>query len=345
MRKGVLIVNIGSPSEPTKYSVKKYLREFLMDKNVLSMPYFLRWVLVNIIIVPFRAAASMRRYKSIWLPQGAPLKVISGQLVSEIKKNIPDTVAIELAMRYGSPSIDSALDKLADQKVSQVLLLPMYPHYTKSTYYSSLEKVRVALESRYPDMVLNVIPPYFDHPDYIHTLAHSIKEQLQHVTNIDKLLFTFHNIPLSHLPCNKECAATCNATPWAGCINPQGVLYGCYKYECYKTVEDTTEELAADPHNIEIAFQSKMGKGKWLSPELEQVIERLKEEKVNHLAIVSPSFTADCSETYIDLDLLAKDQFLQDNSPAKLTRLLCLNTDSMWIRKLSKWVTEWSNKA
>src|SRR5437764_6758175 len=194
-KQGVLLVNLGSPDSPSVGDVRKYLREFLMDERVLDAPLLVRSFVVYGCILPFRPRQSAEAYHKIWQPDGSPLVITSKKVRAELQRRA--AVPIELAMRYQNPSIDSAIRSLEQQGVTDLLLIPLFPHYAMSSFETAVERVKEVLAKRAPGTALTVVPPYFELPDYIEALAASASEQLK--GGYDHLLFSFHGLPERHM--------------------------------------------------------------------------------------------------------------------------------------------------
>ena len=194
MGKGVLLVNLGSPDSPSVPDVRRYLNEFLMDRRVIDSPWLVRRLIVGLILIK-RPKESAHAYQKIWTPEGSPLVVTSHHVQKKLQQRV--TVPVELAMRYQNPSIASALKKLADKDVTDLLVIPLFPHYAMSSYESAAERVKEVAAKMAPQMKIKILPPYFDAPDYIAALAASAKNHLE--GGYDHLLFSFHGIPERHL--------------------------------------------------------------------------------------------------------------------------------------------------
>jgi protoporphyrin/coproporphyrin ferrochelatase len=191
MSAGVLLVNLGSPDSPSIGDVRRYLREFLMDGRVIDTPWPLRAAIVYGGILPFRPKESAHAYQSVWTKQGSPLVAICRRVRTQLQERVG--IPVELAMRYQNPSIKDALEKLADQNVKQLLLIPMFPHYAMSSYETAVERVKELLVQHAPRMTLTTEPPYYSEPDYISALVGSATESLN--SGYDHLLFSFHGVP------------------------------------------------------------------------------------------------------------------------------------------------------
>ena len=344
MKKGVLLINLGSPESFARKDIKRYLRQFLSDKYVISLPFFARWLLVNGIIVPFRSSHTARLYRSVWTSKGAPLLVYSQSFLEKIRnglKTLNINIPVELSMRYGHPSIQSALEHLFKEGIDTLLVVPLYPHYAQATYESALAELKNAL-SHYPQKIsLQIIPPFYEHGDYLSALERTFREKVTG-HSIDQLVFSFHGVPLTHLPCSLETAESCNedAESYVGHCESCPT---CYRYQCYRTAELLVSRIGGDKNNYTIAFQSKMGKGKWLKPYLIKVLSDLPKQGIRHIAVIAPSFTADCLETLYELDVESKALFLSSGG-IEFLRVPCLNDQDLWVKKMVKWIREWDEK-
>ena len=204
--KGVLLVNLGSPDTTKTKDVKKYLKEFLMDERVIDVPYVLRNLLVKGIILNTRPKKSAKAYKKIWWDEGSPLVVISERFAKKIKSNVKIPVA--LAMRYGSMSMEKGFEELINQGVSEILLVPLYPHYAMSSYETVTVKAEKIVAKKYPKVMMDILPPFYKNPDYINAMANNIKHHLKGF-DYDHILFSYHGIPERHIkksdPTNNHC--------------------------------------------------------------------------------------------------------------------------------------------
>jgi ferrochelatase len=291
-KKGVLLINLGSPDSPKTSDVRRYLREFLMDGRVLDAPYPIRFGVVHGCILPFRPKKSGEAYEKVWLPEGSPLIVTSKKVREKLQASSP--VPVELAMRYQNPSVGFALDKLLAQKVDEVLLITMFPHYAMSSYETAVVRVREELARKAPSAKLVVVPPYFDDPDYIAALAASAAPYL--ADGYDHLLFSYHGLPERHLrkadPTGHHCLQVENC-----CQVPSPAHATCYRAQCFKTVKDFVAKAGVPEGKYSVAFQSRLGRDPWLKPYTDFELPRLAAEGVKRLAVICPAFVTDCLET------------------------------------------------
>ena len=330
--KAVLLVNLGSPDSPSVPDVRRYLREFLMDGRVLDVNWLLRCCIVHFAILPFRPKLSAHAYQAIWMPQGSPLIAISRQVQARLQKLV--AVPVELAMRYQNPSIPDALRCLAQKGVDEALLIPLFPHYAMSSWETAVEKVKEVAAKLAPQMRFQVQPPYYDHPDYLAALAGSAAEFL--ARPYDHLLFSFHGLPERHLrksdPTGGHClaAANCYETP-----SPAHAT--CYRAQCFKTVAAFVKSAGVPPGKFSVAFQSRLGRDRWLRPYTDQELGRLAAQGVRRLLVICPSFVADCLETLEEIGLRGRETFLQAGG-SEFALIPCLNEHPLWLEALRRMV-------
>jgi len=331
----VLLVNLGSPDSPSVPDVRAFLGEFLMDARVLDMIYPMRWSLVHLAILPRRAAQSAEAYEKIWMSDGSPLVATSRKVRQALQERAGMTV--ELAMRYGKPSIPDAIGKLRNQGVEQVLLIPLFPHYAMSSFETAVERVRQVMASQAPHISLTVAPPCYSHPDYIRAMTASAADYLKE--DYDHLLFSFHGIPERHLrksdPTGRHCLAKRDC-----CGQDCPVIGTCYRAQCFKTVEEFVRTASIPKHMHSIAFQSRLGREPWLKPYTDQVIAGLARAGIRKLLVICPSFVSDCLETLEEIGLRGRETFRAAGG-GELTLIPCLNTHPLWIKALDNMAKNW----
>jgi ferrochelatase len=295
-RIGILLVNLGSPEQPTARSVRKYLAEFLWDPRVIELPRALWWLILHGIILRFRPARSARAYKKVWTDQGSPLIAISTKqaqaMEKQLQKQIRGNILVDVAMRYGKPEIGKGLRGLRKAGAHRLLILPMYPQYSGTTTASVFDAVTEELRGwRWlPDM--RFINSYHDHPGYIDALARSIARSWQERGNKpDMLLFSFHGIPKRYFT---------NGDP-----------YFCH---CQKTARLVADKLHLDKHGQkwQVVFQSHFGKEEWLQPYCDETLAQLPGQGIGSVDVVCPGFSADCLETLEEIDMENRQIFLEN---------------------------------
>lgn len=325
MKKGVLLINLGSPDSTDVKDVKKYLREFLMDPMVLDSPWLVRKAVVELAILPTRPAASAEAYKQIWWPEGSPLIMLSKRLQKKVadKTDIP----IALGMRYQNPSIQVAMQELYDKGVREILVIPLYPQYTMSSTWSVVGKTKEVQQKHFKDLNLTFLNSFYDRPDYIEVLAAHIQKQLPE--KFDKLLFSYHGIPERH---DRKAAE-------------MGKKYTnskikTYRDQCYETTELIRQELGLPEEKVMVSFQSRLGKDPWIKPYTDFVLRDFPAEGVKNIAIVAPAFVSDCLETLEEIAMQNKELF-EENGGEHYTYLACLNDSDAWVDVLVKWINGW----
>lgn len=333
IKHGVLLVNLGTPDSHSVADVRTYLREFLMDKRVIDIPAPARFLLVNGIIAPFRAAQSAEAYRSIWNEQGSPLAHISHEVRDALRERL--SIPVELAMRYRNPSIDSALMRLSTAGVTSLTVLPMFPHYAMSSYESAVERVREIARKLVPHMALHVVPPYFDLLGYTKSLAASVAPYLAEAP-AHHLLFSFHGLPERHLRRSDRTGCHCMKEPDC-CSKASPAHATCYRSQCLRTVTAVARELKLDKSRYTFAFQSRLGRDKWLEPSTVDTLTILAEKGVRKLLVVCPSFVTDCLETLEEIGIRGRETFREAGGES-LTLIPCLNTDPEWMDELARLV-------
>lgn len=319
---GLLLINLGTPDSPSVRDVRVYLREFLSDKRVIDLPAMIRYALLYLIILPFRPRNTAALYQSIWTDQGSPLLVFSQQLRNKLRQALPD-VEIALAMRYGKPTFQEALEKLSH--CQHLTVLPLYPQYSSAATGSSLDYFFKSITTAATHTHLRVIRDFFNHPSFINALVSQIKPKL---TSGSHLLLSYHGLPerqLSKIGCNPVCQVAC---PPVSLINNT-----CYRAQCQATTVAIQQALGLSSDNISLAFQSRLGKTPWIKPYTDELLATLAHQGVKQLIIACPSFTTDCLETLEEIGIRAKEQWFSLGGDT-FTLVPCLNDSPEWIQAI-----------
>ncbi len=337
MSKGVLLVNLGSPDSTSTKDVKKYLDEFLMDERVIDSPYLLRAFVVKGIILNTRPKKSAEAYKKIWWDEGSPLIVISERFKEKVAKN--STIPVALGMRYGSMSIKKGLDELKEQNVTEVLLVPLYPHYAMSSYETVVVKAMEVQKKYFPEMNITTVPSFYNHPDYIRVMASNIKKNIEGF-NYDHILFSYHGIPERHILKSDTTKSHCKLNGTC-CSTPSKAHETCYRHQCFETTKEIAKLLHLREGSYSNSFQSRLGRDPWLKPYTDFEFERLpQEEGVKNLAVITPAFVADCLETLEEIAMEGKEQFIEGGGK-KYMHVPCLNDNDDWVEVMNRWIEEW----
>jgi ferrochelatase len=330
-KRGVLLVNLGSPDAPTVPAVRRYLNQFLMDPRVLDTPWPIRRFVVSAFILPTRPKKVAAAYQSVWTEEGSPLVVISRKVEAMLRKRV--TAPLALGMTYGNPSIGLALNDLISQGVDEIYLIPMFPHYAMATFEAVVVAVEDALKKLSRSVRLVTKPPFYDEPGFIDALVASAKPYLD--TGYDHLLFSYHGLPERHLRKSDPTKSHCLVTP-ACCQTPSEAHKSCYRHQVLATTEAFVAHAGIPKDKYSVSFQSRLGRDPWMQPYTDSVLENLAQSGVKRLLVICPSFVADCLETLEEIGDEGKEEFLAHGG--KEFRLIpCLNDHPQWIDLLAKW--------
>ena len=300
---GVLICNLGTPETYKTKDVRRFLRQFLSDGRVIEIPKIIWWFILNGIILTLRPSKSAKLYKSVWTKEGSPLLVLSKKLTEKLKTSVGDSCEVELAMRYGNPSMESALMSLKNKNCRKLIVIPMFPQYSGTTTGSIFDEVARVLSKWRWVPSLSFVNSYHDHPEYINALADSLSN---HITNNSpqKIIFTYHGIPKRNFDL--------------------GDPYQCY---CQKTTRLVAEKLNLEDDTYITTFQSRFGPAEWLKPYTSDTMGELPLQEVKNVLVVAPAFSVDCLETIEEIDQENKEIFLKAGGE-KFTYAPCLNDSS-----------------
>ena len=336
MKKGVLLVNLGSPDSTKPKDVKKYLDEFLMDPRVIDVPRWARILLVRGIILNTRPKKSAEAYAKIWWDEGSPLIVLSERLQKKVSEKV--NIPVALAMRYGSMTLQKGLQELVDQGVDEVLTIPLYPQFAMAT--TETIDVRVAeLQSEFfPDIKVTSLPSFYNRPEYVKVLANSIKESLDGL-DYEHLLFSYHGVPERHIRKSDVTKSHCKID--ASCCNtPSKAHRFCYRHQCYQTTKNIAEKLQLKEGTYSTSFQSRLGFDPWLQPYTDRTIERMGKAGIKKMVIVTPAFVSDCLETLEEIAMEGKEIF-EEVGGEEFTTIPCLNDRDDFATLLAHWIEQW----
>jgi protoporphyrin/coproporphyrin ferrochelatase len=291
-RFGVMLVNLGTPDAPTPAAVRRYLAEFLSDPRVVDAPRVLWLPLLHVIILRTRPKRVAKAYQSIWTEAGSPLLAIGRRqqraLADTLEKRFGHPMPVELAMTYGNPTMEAAGLALRDAGVDRILVLPLYPQFSRSTTAAVFDRLARALAPCPHLPELRFVRDYHDHPLYIRALADSIREHWErHGGERGKLVFSYHGIP-------KRYADTGDP----------------YPRHCQRTSELVAEALGLGENDWILCYQSRFGREEWLKPYTDETLKQMGREGIEHIDIISPAFAADCLETLEELEKENRETFL-----------------------------------
>ena len=340
MKKGILLVNLGSPDSPEPKDVKKYLGEFLMDERVIDVPLWARTLLVKGIILKTRPKASAKAYKKIWWDEGSPLIVLSKRLQDKVQQQVD--VPVALAMRYGSMTIKNGLQELVDKGVDEVLLFPLYPQFAMATTETITVLAEEIRKQYFPNLIIKSFPAFYNNPDYIKVLSNSIKKHLEG-KNYEHLLFSYHGVPERHIRKSDVTNSHCNPSDKVNCQcckTPSKAHVYCYKHQCVEVTRLVGEALQLKEGTFSTSFQSRLGFDPWLQPYTDRTIERLGKQGIKNMAIVTPAFVSDCLETLEEIAMEGEEIF-HEVGGKEFTTIPCLNDDAEWVALIAKWIKTW----
>jgi ferrochelatase len=327
---GVLLVNLGTPDSPAVPDVRKYLREFLMDKRVIDIPFISRWLLVNLIIAPFRAPKSAAVYRELWQDRGSPLMFHGLDLKQKLQEALGEEVKVTLGMRYQKPTIASALEELLAENVQKIIVLPLFPQYASATSGSVIEQVMDDIKNKLVIPELDFISLYPDDEGMINTFAALGRKHME-ATNYDHVVFSYHGLPErqirksavdNYCQLNENC---CSVYHTKNCF--------CYRAQCYLTSRKLAEALGLTAGDYSVFFQSRLGKDPWIRPYADDEIKRLAAEGKKRILIFCPSFTADCLETSIEVGHEFKELFLEHGGE-HWQLVESLNSHDLWVESV-----------
>lgn len=333
--KGILLINLGSPDSTNVSDLRKYLDEFLMDERVIDKSWLMRALLVKGIIVPFRAPKSAEAYKKIWTSEGSPLIVYTQKLKRALQEKIEEPV--EIAMRYGNPSAEYALNKLLKENplIEEVIVVPLYPHYAMSSYETAVEDVKAVYKKNKYSFKISYVSPFYENPGYLEALAENIRPYLNQP--YDQILFSYHGVPGRHI--RKSDVTGCHCLQTENCCETDSPAHAhCYRHQIRTTTRLVTEILNIPANKYSISFQSRLGKG-WLTPFTDIRLEEMPKEGIKNLLILCPAFVSDCLETLEEIAMRGKEIFM-DAGGESFTMIPCLNTNPLWVKALTEMISE-----
>jgi protoporphyrin/coproporphyrin ferrochelatase len=331
---GLLLLNLGTPKKPNHWAVRNYLFEFLKDPRVLSIPAFFRYLLLFLIILPFRSFKSANAYKKVWRSEGSPLLFHSLQLTEKVRENLKEkNILVTLGMRYGSPSIKSALVPLLQNKIDKLIILPLFPQYSSAASGSAIQKTIEELKDTWNMPSVEIISSFHNHECFIQAQANEI-ENLWKTGEYDFILFSYHGLPLEHLQRNEHYATPCEITAKC-CETLTESNKTCYRRQCVETTKLLVEQLGIPANKHTISFQSRLGRAVWVLPNTEVVLNELAKKGHKKLLVACPSFVADCLETLEEISMRAEEQWLEQGGQ-KLTLVPCVNSSHEWANAVVK---------
>lgn len=325
---GILLINLGTPDDNTPASVYRYLKHFLNDPRVIDLPKLVRSVLINGLIIPKRYKKSAAAYQAIWTEQGSPLLLNSLALTKALSLTLGNDFHVELGMRYGKPSIASALDKLSH--CDKIAIIPLFPQYASAANGSAIEECLRILGSQWNVPDIHIQKDFYQNPDFIAAYADVIQKSLN-TKPVDQILFSYHGLPERHIT-KSACTAPCDKTNACPSMNTNNTY--CYRAQCYETTRLIAEKLQLQPTQYQVSFQSRLGRTPWIKPYTDLVLPDLYQQNHRNIAVVCPSFVSDCLETLEEIDIRAREQWKQLGGN-EFTFIPCINDHPRWVLGLA----------
>ncbi len=327
MKTGVLLVNLGTPNSPSTSDVRKYLTQFLNDPRVIDIPWLLRKMLVNLIIVPFRSPKSAKIYQKLWTKDGSPLLIHGNAVKEKLQTTLGDNYEVYLGMRYQNPSLDTVLALMQKKNFDKIIVVPLFAQYASSSTGSALERVMQIISGWYVIPELKFISQYYNHPGYIAAFAERGKQY--DFNAYDHILFSYHGLPVRQVdkvygdsPCSDH-----NCEDHVDAENKF-----CYKATCFETTRLIARQLSIPETKYSVAFQSRLDKN-WLEPFSDKVVAKLAKDGAKKILVFSPAFVADCLETTIEIGE-EYDEIFKEHGGEKVQLVESLNDHPLWIDTL-----------
>lgn len=330
--KSVFLINLGTPDHADARSVRRYLRQFLNDPRVIDLPTWVRWPLVNLFIVPFRYKKTAALYQKIWSKLGSPLLVNSKLMQQDLAVKLGPGYQVELGMRYGNPSIPFALQQF--KKSDTIIVIPLFPQYSSAANGSAIEKLFESLSANWNMPNIRILNDFYQHPGFIRAFAEKIKNTIQD-KKIDLVVFSYHGLPERHIH-KSDCQAQCDHV--SACPMMSNDNRFCYRAQCYATTQLIANELNLNADQYVVSFQSRLGRTPWIKPYTDLLMMELRKKGIKSIAIVSPSFVADCLETLEEMNIRTRKQWIELGG-TDFTFIPCINNDPLWINALAEMVT------
>ena len=330
---GVLLVNLGTPKSPSTKDVRNYLFQFLNDKRVIDLPWIIRKILVNLIIVPFRAPKSAKIYKELWTEKGSPIIYHTKNLTEKLNKSLGKQYYIQYAMRYKNPSIKEVLKKLQQKNLNQIIIIPLFPQFASATNGSVIEEVMKHIKKWWVIPEISFISQFYNEKLFLDAFADKAKKYK--LDDYDQIIFSFHGLPERHVDKVYE-NSLCQDNNCEKGITDLNKF--CYKATCYETAKQIAKRLKIKKSDFVVSFQSRLD-NKWLRPFSDEIIKNQGIKGGKKILCFSPSFVADCLETIIEIGDEYQEIFAEYGGE-KVQLVESLNDSDLWVECLKKMIKE-----
>jgi protoporphyrin/coproporphyrin ferrochelatase len=328
-KKGLLLINLGTPDAPTTGAVRRYLREFLSDPRVIDINPLGRWLLLTLFILPRRPRVSAAAYQKIWTDRGSPLLVRSQELARKVALELESEFEVELAMRYGRPSIQGAVDRLRRKGIQELIALPLYPQHAASSTGSSMHAVYRALGGAWDVLPVKIGGAFHSDPDFLEAFA-QVGAPVIAAARAQHVLFSFHGLPQRQVrksdPSGSHCLQSADC-----CDRVVAANVNCYRAQAFETARALAQRLGLAEGAYEISFQSRLGRTPWIQPYTDLLLPALAKRGVRRLAVMCPSFVADCLETLEEIGIRGRESFVAAGGE-ELVLVPSLNSHPAWVQ-------------
>ena len=331
-RVGVLLVNTGTPASPRTRDVRRYLAQFLNDPRVIDLHPIARWLLLNLIILPFRPAKSAHAYRAIWTERGSPLLTHCQDLTAQVQAQLGDHVEVRLGMQFGEPSIPAALEAWSRSGIDRIIAVPLFPQFAAASYGSAAAAVLVDAARRWTTPAVQIVPPFWQEPEYLDAVAASLQTAIDR-EQPDHVLLSFHGVPERHCTRTDTTGAHCLQRATC-CDGLETANRNCYRAQCMATARELTARLGLDGGRVTTAFQSRLGRAKWIQPATDVTLQELAQRGVRKLLVAEPSFVADCLETLEEIGIRGRKDFKAAGGQ-ELVLVPALNASEAWAAGLA----------
>ena len=329
----ILLMNVGSPDSPTILSVRKYLTRFLNDKQVIGLPWLLRKLLVNAIIIPFRVKKSTGLYRRLWTGNGFPLTFYTEELKKKLQNRLGNNFEVFVGMRYGKPSYTNALSEIKNKGFRKIVVLPLFPQYAVSTTKTAIDAAETEIKKQKIKAEIFKIEQFYNHPKFIDAFVAQVEKF--DLKNFDHVVFSYHGLPNRQIekchPGIKVENCTCNKSL------PENGKF-CYRATSYETTRLIANRLNLKPEKYSVGFQSRLSK-KWLAPFTDEIIREKLSEGNKNILVLAPSFVTDCLETIVEIGVKYGNEF-RKNGGEKLQLVKSLNAEEQWVEALVEIISE-----
>ncbi len=332
---GVLLLQLGTPDSTTTKDVRRYLREFLSDPRVIDIPATARALLLNLVILPFRPRRSAHAYRQIWTEHGSPLTLNTASLTDKVRGILGTGYRVEFGMRYRRPSIDSAIDRLEEAGCQRFVILPLFPQYASASAGSAAEDCLRILASRWNVPPVTLLGGFYDHPGFLDAVAARTRDALDGF-DADHVLFSYHGLPEKQVRKSESTPGWCLARE-SCCDAVRSDNAFCYRAQCFATTRALAARLGLDHESHSTSFQSRLAGQKWIEPYTDRRLPELRQAGVRRLAVVVPSFTADCLETLEEIGIRGRKQW-HDLGGEAFCLVPCVNDSDLWAAAVASMV-------